>query len=119
MTKDHQIFYNGELVPAYRFLNMSKHVKKMEYNGELLYNILLEEHDLMEVNNLQCETLSPENIIAQLYNNNYSPSQQDTIICTMNESLLKKDYPAYKQLIESTFRENKVEQNERFSMRKN
>jgi hypothetical protein len=119
MTKDHKICYKGEMVPAYRFLNMSKHVNKVQYNGELLYNILLDEHDLMEVNNLRCETLSPDNIIAQLYNNKYSPSKQDAIICSMNESLLKKDYPTYKQLIESTFRENKIEQNERFSMRKN
>jgi hypothetical protein len=122
MTKDHKIFYNDQLVAAHRFLNMSTNnnsIKKVQYNGELLYNILLAEHGLMEVNNLICETLSPKNIIAQLYNNNYSPYKKDSIICSMNESLLKKDYPAYKQLIERTFTEKKIEQNERFSMRKN
>ncbi len=67
MTKDHLIAFKGQMVPAYRFLDYSDQVKKVQYNQEPLYNVLLAEHSLMEVNNMQCETLHPENDIAQMY----------------------------------------------------
>ena len=37
----------------------------MESKEEILYNILLETHDKMQVNNLDVETLHPDNIIAK------------------------------------------------------
>jgi hypothetical protein len=55
MTKDHLIEYKGQLVPAHRFLHLSKNVKKVQYLGETLYNVLLTEHSIMDVNNLKCE----------------------------------------------------------------
>jgi hypothetical protein len=67
MSKDHQIIYNGKLVPAYRFLGHSKNITKVKYSGEVLYNVLLPTYSTMRVNNLLCETLHPENRIAQLY----------------------------------------------------
>ena len=67
MTKDHLIEYKGQFAPAYRFLNHSKHIKKVAYSGEILYNVLLPTHSTMRVNNLLCETLHPENAIAKLY----------------------------------------------------
>ena len=36
-------------------------------NIHILYNILLENHDVMLVNGLVCETLNPENPIAKYY----------------------------------------------------
>jgi hypothetical protein len=71
MSKDHQVMYNGNLVPAYRFLNFSKHITKVKYSGEVLYNVLLSNYTTMNVNNLICETLHPENKIAQLYMNQF------------------------------------------------
>jgi hypothetical protein len=65
MSKDHQVMYNGNLVPAYRFLNYSKHIKKVKYSGEVLYNVLLPTYSTLRVNNLVCETLHPENRIAK------------------------------------------------------
>jgi len=38
------------------------------YNNEILYNVLLEKHGIMKVNNLVAETLHPNSIIAKLYN---------------------------------------------------
>jgi hypothetical protein len=66
MSKDHIIEYKGKMVPAYRFLNVSSEVKKVKYNGEILYNVLLADYGRMEVNNMICETLHPENMIAKI-----------------------------------------------------
>jgi uncharacterized membrane protein len=67
MTKDHKIMFQDQLVPAYRFLHLSKEIKKVTYSGKILYNVLLANHGTMVVNNMECETLHPENKIAQLY----------------------------------------------------
>ena len=74
MSKDHKIEFNGQMTPAYRFLNYSKDIKKVKYNGEILYNILLAEYGTVQVNGLTCETLHPNNAIAKLYNNLYTPT---------------------------------------------
>jgi len=68
MSKDHKIMFKGKMIEAYNFLNFEK-VYKINYNGEILYNILLNIHGKVRVNNLVCETLHPNNIIAQLYTN--------------------------------------------------
>jgi hypothetical protein len=67
MTKDHLIMFQEQLVPAYRFLEFSREIKKVTYSGEVLYNVLLAYHGTMEVNNMVCETLHPANKIAKLY----------------------------------------------------
>jgi len=72
MSKDHKILYNQQMVPAERFLAVSPAVQKVAYRGETLYNVLLDNHQIMNVNGLQCETLHPENAIACLYKNNFS-----------------------------------------------
>ena len=69
MSKDHKILYNGNLVPAFRFLDLSDKVTKINYSGELLYNVLLDDYSLITVNNMKCETLHPENAVAKLYMN--------------------------------------------------
>jgi hypothetical protein len=71
MSKDHCIVFKGQLVPAHRFLNpyydYYGRVKKVTYSGEILYNVLLATHGVMEVNNMRCETLHPANLIAKMY----------------------------------------------------
>ena len=42
-------------------------VLRVPYKGEILYNILLETHTLMAVNNMVIETLHPDNQLAKLY----------------------------------------------------
>jgi hypothetical protein len=99
MTKDHQIEFEGRLVPAYRFLDFSDQVKKVKYNGETLYNVLLSKHSKMHVNNLVCETLHPDNIIAKLYTNNYTMAEQVQLISQLNTSLVERDLESYKTVI--------------------
>jgi hypothetical protein len=96
MTKDHKIEFQGQMVPAYKMLDYSKDIKKVKYSGEVLYNVLLAEHSLMNVNGLMCETLHPENIIAKLYNGDFTEEERNDIIFLMNDALEKKDLVKYK-----------------------
>ena len=65
--------------------------KKIKYDGELLYNILMEDHEKLNVNNLVCETLHPDHEIAKLYKNNYSDEYTNTVVMFMNYSKKVKD----------------------------
>ena len=58
--------------------DMCKNVKKVAYNGETLYNVLLEKHGRMIINNMICETLHPENIAAKVAKSKNSPSKRVT-----------------------------------------
>jgi hypothetical protein len=100
ITKDHKIEYLGQLVPAERFLNVSCEVQKVKYNGEVLYNVLLEKHGRMNVNNMICETLHPENVIAKLYRNRYTDEERINIICELNHTLAKKNFSGYKNVLD-------------------
>ena len=66
MSKNHGILHNGKLRKAEVFVG-NDNITKVAYNGEILYNVLMEGPDKMIVNNLICETLHPENKIAKLY----------------------------------------------------
>ena len=66
MSKLHCVFYQGKMIQSYNFIGVFKNVYKVKYSSEILYNVLMEEHDIMSVNNLICETLHPENEIAKL-----------------------------------------------------
>jgi hypothetical protein len=67
ISKNHKIFYNGKMVKASGLLGLNDKITKIEYNNELLYNVLMENHDKMIVNNLICETLDPTSIVAEFY----------------------------------------------------
>jgi hypothetical protein len=67
ISKNHKLFYNGKMRMEKEFLKDFSNVVKVKYTKQLLYNVLLEEHDKMMVNNLICETLHPENGVAQVY----------------------------------------------------
>lgn len=67
VSKNHLIMNNGQMMKAVNFVGKYANVYKTKYNGEILYNVLLEEHGKMIVNNLLCETLHPNNVLAKLY----------------------------------------------------
>ena len=67
ISKYHRILYKGKMVRAKDFVGKIENIRKVRYNGEVLYNVLMEEEDKMVVNNLICETLDPLNGIAKLY----------------------------------------------------
>jgi len=92
MTKNHCIFYKGVMVKAEEFLNKFENIKKVKYNGEPLYNVLLKTHDKMMVNNLITETLSPKNRVARLYYclNLVKPEEKEILIQEFNNYSLNK-----------------------------
>jgi hypothetical protein len=66
ISMNHKIFYQGKMTKAKYFVGNTG-IYKIPYKQETLYNVLLDSHDKMIVNNMICETLDPRNTIAQLY----------------------------------------------------
>jgi hypothetical protein len=91
ISKKHKIFYKGKMMEAQEFVGKFDAVYRVKYSGEILYNVLMEKYEKMMVNNLICETLHPENIVARLYSGNYSPSEFNDIVLSMNECVKKQD----------------------------
>jgi hypothetical protein len=93
MSQCHLVFFNGKMIPANDFLYKNDNVKRIKYNGEMLYNVLLETHDKMVVNNLICETLHPENGVAKLYRDlkHMTREEQNKVIEAFNEYVIKHD----------------------------
>jgi hypothetical protein len=91
ISKNHCIFYKGKMMQSKEFISKFENVKKIKYNGEILYNVLMEEDDKMMVNNLICQTLHPENSIAKLYKylQNVNPKEKQKIIEEYNEYAIK------------------------------
>jgi hypothetical protein len=91
ISKNHCIWYNGKMVAAKELVNKFENVKKVKYQGDVLYNVLMEEADKMLVNNLICETLDPANIIAKVYNltSDNTKEEKRYIINKLNEYAIK------------------------------
>ena len=98
MSKDHKILYKGEMIEAYQFLDLYDKVTKVEYNGEILYNVLMDDYGKMKINKMICETLHPKNIIAQLYTSNLHDDYKNKLIVQMNNSIVQNDYTSYKKI---------------------
>ena len=90
MSKNHKVFYEGKMKEAHTFLDTFENVNKVKYNGEILYNILMEEHTSIRANNLICETLDPKNLIAKI--SKYSKEEKRMIKNLLNDAAQKKDY---------------------------
>ena len=67
ISSEHGIIFDGKMKKAKEFLKYFHGVYKIRYQGQILYNVLMEKHNTMVVNNLLCETLEPNNSIAKLY----------------------------------------------------
>jgi alpha-tubulin suppressor-like RCC1 family protein len=63
----HKIYYKGKMKAAYRFVGHQKGFSYVPYQGEKLYNVLLEEYGTMNVHGMICETLHPANPVAIYY----------------------------------------------------
>ena len=69
MSRHHQVYYNKEMIEAYKFikLNKAEHIEFPE--DTVVYNILLDNHEKMVINNMIVETQDPDSIIGYFYNN--------------------------------------------------
>jgi hypothetical protein len=85
ISKYHCVKYNNKLIEAYKFIGRLKGVYYEKYNGELLYNILMEKHYIIKINNMKVETLNPKNFVAHLYTNDYTDEEKTKLILEMNK----------------------------------
>ena len=67
ISRNHKLLCKGHMVKAKILVGLFDKVRLVPYNGEPLYNVLLEEHGKMQVHNLIVETLHPEHKVAKLY----------------------------------------------------
>ena len=88
------------MVKARDLVDVCEHVHFIPYNGETLYNVLLEEHNKMMINNLICETLSPKNIMAMISRMSEG-SEKKRILRELTCIIKKNDVPGYKKLYAS------------------
>jgi hypothetical protein len=65
MTPGHEVLYKGKLVQAKHFVGKLNGVHTVPYDGKVVYNVLLQQHGVMSVNNMILETLHPENKVAK------------------------------------------------------
>ena len=96
ISLNHKILYNNQMIIADDFVNKFKNVYKIPYNQEVLYNILMEDYSIINVNNLICETLHPNTLIAKLhYILQYTRPEKHNIRIQQFNKLIKK-YNIYK-----------------------
>ena len=55
----HKIKFRGMYIESCKFVGLFPKVTYVTYNGETLYNILMNNHSKISVNNIECETLDP------------------------------------------------------------
>jgi hypothetical protein len=89
MSRKHKVFH-GTMVNADSLLKDDIYL--IPYNGEILYNVLLEKNGFMVVNNIICETLDINNIIALFYKSDYTIEEKNKIITLMNDNINNEKY---------------------------
>jgi hypothetical protein len=101
MTKQHKILYKGILREAQWFVDKSNRVYKIPYKGEILYNVLLDSYSIISVNNLLCETLHPNNIIAKLYSEKekYTDKVKERVLSVLKKTMESKQFHMYHEIM--------------------
>jgi len=94
ISRNHKLLFNKQMIKAKHLIGKVDGVYNKKYNEEVLYNVLLETHEKMIVNNLIVETLDPSNVVAQLYNGSLSVEERNNAIVTINRAAIeyKKAY---------------------------
>lgn len=96
ISKDHKVLYMNKLVPSETLPGAIK----VKYSNQILYNVLLKDYSTMSVNQLTVETLHPDNTLAKIYSNGYTPEQKRKLIEYSNKFNLQQ---RKKQIIHSNF----------------
>jgi uncharacterized delta-60 repeat protein len=98
ISMNHKLMYNNKMIEAKELVGKVEGIYTKKYNNEILYNILLEKHDVMIVNNLIVETLDPNNLLAKVYNSGFTEEEQQDLIVKINDTILNNDYNNYSKL---------------------
>ena len=96
-SMEHAVFYKGKMMKARDIVDVCENATFVPYNGETLFNVLLKKHDKMMINNLICETLHPENIMAKI-NMMKDGQKKSKAIQELTKIIKKNDVPAYNKL---------------------
>lgn len=70
-SPEHKIYFKNKLVEAKDFVDSFVDVTTIKNKKEVLYNILMDKHEIIIANNITVESLHPTNLIAVL-NSNYN-----------------------------------------------
>ena len=102
-SPEHKILYKGKMVKARNIVDICENVHFIPYNGNILYNVLLEKEGKMIINNLICETLCPYNMIA-LISKISDRKEKNIKIRKVRDIIMKNDKVGYKKLYSSLLR---------------
>ena len=91
----HKVFNQGKLIEAYKLANFYKDIKYIPYKGEKLYNVLMENWEMMKVNNLTVETLHPENVIAKLHNSKLPEDKKLQLLGEISQAVINEDHQKF------------------------
>lgn len=113
ITGKHKIYYKEKMIRAQNLVSHFhlKNVYMVPYNGDILYNILMENHEKMKVNNMLCETLHPMNEMACIYSkySNYTEAQKSKIIYQLNKYQIDNNEEEHKNLLRTLRCEEKLQ----------
>jgi len=70
-SPEHKIYFKNKLVEAKEFVDSFTNILRIKNKKEVLYNILMDKHEIIIANNIPVESLHPNNLIAVL-NSNYN-----------------------------------------------
>ena len=101
ISRDHEILYKGKMIRSEDLVDKCEGVYRIKYHGETLYNVLMEKHDKMMINNLICETLHPNNIMAKICSGEYTTAEKNKIYKELNDALMNNDLNACKKMYDS------------------
>ena len=98
ISKEHMVCYKNIMTKACELVKICDGVDFIPYNGEILYNVLLKEHSLMMINNMKCETLHPENIMAKIYTSKCNKSDKQLLLKQLSNVIKNEDIHGYIKL---------------------
>ena len=101
ISRDHEVFYKGKMMRSEDLVDKCEGVCRIKYHGAILYNVLMEKHDKMVINNLICETLHPNNIMAKICGGKYTSEEKKKLYNELNSALITNDLNACKKLYAS------------------
>ena len=79
----HRFMINGRLQQICNLVD-GESIYYTKYRQAPLYNIILETHDLMQVNNMQVETLDPSTLIAKVFDGSLTKEKRNQVIRSIN-----------------------------------
>jgi len=98
ISNNHTVCYKGNMIKACELVTKCEGVAFVPYNGETLYNVLLKKHSVMTVNNMVCETLDPNNIMAKICGGKYNICEKHHLCNELSSIIKANDIQGYLKL---------------------